>query len=112
LLAKLQTWIDGLAFESEGTEDAFVDAPKRFLANESLRGFDAKSEFTECQGTLGGNGTTAQTLQVLGQQVFRPIDNSQVLRAPALDGGLRQRTPSAHNKVQRLDDYAFTASCG
>src|SRR6266550_7554051 len=30
-------------------------ATQRFLPDESLQCFDAKSEFTECQGTLGGN---------------------------------------------------------
>ena len=87
-------------------------ATKRFLPDESLQGFDAKSEFTECQGTLGGNRTTAQTLQVLGQQVFRPIDNSQVFRAAAFDRGLRQPASSAHNEVQRLYDHAFATASG
>jgi len=36
----LQTRIDRLAFKGEDTEDAFVDAPKRFLAHESFQGFD------------------------------------------------------------------------
>jgi hypothetical protein len=32
--------IDRLAFKGEDTEDAFVDARKRFLADESLPSFD------------------------------------------------------------------------
>jgi hypothetical protein len=39
-IPKLQTRIDRLAFKGEDTEDAFVDAPKRFLADESFQGFD------------------------------------------------------------------------
>ena len=39
-IEKLQTRIDWLAFKGEDTEDAFVDAPKRFLADESFQGFD------------------------------------------------------------------------
>jgi hypothetical protein len=59
---QLQTWIDRLAFEGEYSKDAFMYATKRFLPDESLQCFDAKGELTECQGTLGGNRTTAQTL--------------------------------------------------
>ncbi len=87
----LQARIDGLAFKRENTEDTFMYPTKRFLPDESLQCFDSKSEFTECQGTLGGNRTTAQTLQVLGQQVFRPIDNSQVFRAAADRRGTAER---------------------
>src|SRR5712691_11112626 len=86
-------------------------AAKRFLPGESLQCFDAKSEFTESQGTLGGNRTTAQTLQVLGQ-VFRPIDNSLVFRAAAFARGLRQPASSTHNEVQRLYDHALATASG
>jgi len=99
----LQARIDRLAFKRENTEDALMYATKRFLPDESLQCFDAKSEFTECQGTLGGNRATAQTLQVFGQQVFRPIDDSQVFRATAFDRGLRQPASSAHNEVMVCD---------
>ena len=39
-IAKPTTRIDRLAVKGEDTEDAFVDAPKRFLAHESFQGFD------------------------------------------------------------------------
>src|SRR5580693_9519598 len=108
----LQARIDRLAFKRENTECALMYATKRFLPGESHQCFDAKSKFTECQGTLGGNRPTAHTLQVLGQQVFRPIDNSQVFRAAAFDCGLRQPAMSAHNEVQRLYDHAFATASG
>ena len=44
---KLQARIDRLAFEGKDTEDAFMYATKRFLPDESLQCFDAKSEFAE-----------------------------------------------------------------
>jgi hypothetical protein len=46
---KLQARIDRLAFEGKDTEDAFRCATKRFLPDESLQCFDAKSEFAEGQ---------------------------------------------------------------
>jgi len=36
----LQTRIDRLALKGEDTENAFMDAAKRFLADESLQSFD------------------------------------------------------------------------
>jgi hypothetical protein len=44
------------------------------------------------------------------QQVFRPIDNSQVFRAAAFDRGLRQPASSAHNEVQRLYYHALATA--
>jgi hypothetical protein len=44
--------IHRLALKGEDTEDAFVDAPKRFPQDESLQCFDANGEFTECQERL------------------------------------------------------------
>ena len=45
----LEARIDGLAFKGEDTEHAFVDAAKRFLADESFQRLNPKSEFTQCQ---------------------------------------------------------------
>ena len=45
----LQTWIDGLAFESQHTKDAFVNTPQGFSTNKALKRLDAESEFTESQ---------------------------------------------------------------
>lgn len=41
----LKTRVDGLAFECEDGEDAFVDAAEGFAANETLQGLDAEGEF-------------------------------------------------------------------
>jgi hypothetical protein len=40
-----------------------------------------------------------QPFQVFWQQIFRPVDNPQVFRATAFDGGLSQATASAHATV-------------
>src|SRR5579862_4985409 len=42
--ASLEARIDGLALEGENPEAAFVDAPERFLAGESLESLDPECE--------------------------------------------------------------------
>jgi hypothetical protein len=48
-IERLQTRIDGLAFKGEDTEDAFMDATQRFLADKSLKRLNSESELAECQ---------------------------------------------------------------
>lgn len=45
----LEARVDGFCFERQDTEDAFVDAAKRLLANEAFEGFDAQSEFAQSE---------------------------------------------------------------
>ena len=47
--AILEARVNRLAFESQDTEDTFMDAAKRFLPDESLQGFNTQSEFAEGQ---------------------------------------------------------------
>jgi len=49
---KLESWVDGLAFEREDAEDAFVDTPQGFTGDETLEGFEAQSELTESKRPL------------------------------------------------------------
>jgi hypothetical protein len=72
-----------------------MQAAQRLFANESFERLDAERKPAACQRPLGTNVPGAQPLQVLGQEVFRAIDNPQVLGASALDRWLcNAATPS------------------
>ena len=43
----LESWVDGLALEGEDTENAFVDATKRFLSDEPLQRFDIQCKLAQ-----------------------------------------------------------------
>src|SRR6267142_2128729 len=106
-----QPRIDRLAFQSEDAEDALVHAAKRFVANESLEGFDAKGEFSQGERSLAAGAAIAEARKMLVGGVVRPIDDSQILAAAALHGRLDKALAAAHDKFQRLDDHAFAPAC-
>lgn len=48
-------------------------------------------------------------VQVLRQGVFRSVDNAQLSRAPALNGGLHQAALTDGDECHRLYDLALSA---
>ena len=48
----LQPRIDWLAFQGKDTEDAFMDPPERFLANESLQPLDSQGKLAQSERAL------------------------------------------------------------
>jgi hypothetical protein len=76
-------------------KNTLVCSPQLFAADESPEGFDPQCKSPACRGTLGSDASGAQPIETPRQQVFRPIDDAQVLGAPTLDGGLSKAIPSA-----------------
>ncbi len=79
LAAVLEPRIDGLAFECEDAEDAFVYSSQWFAADESFECFDAEGELARRQGMLASEATLAQPLEVGGLGVLGSVDDAQVL---------------------------------
>src|SRR5579859_6699423 len=82
---------------------------KRFLADETFESFDTQGKLPACEGSLSAQTTRTQAFQVLPHEVFRSVDDSQILGPAALDGGLSVSTPTLADKVERLHHHAFTA---
>ena len=85
---QLESWVDRFAFEGQDAEDAFVSEPQRLLANKSLQRLDSQREFPASERALSSNVTSAQPFEVVGQEVFRTVDNAEIFGTAALDGGL------------------------
>jgi hypothetical protein len=80
--------INGLALKRENSKNTFVNAAERFLPDKSFQRLDTQSELPQCQGALSRNGAASEALQIFGKQILRAVDDSQILAATALDGGL------------------------
>jgi len=92
--------IDGLTLQCQDTEHAFMGTAKRFLADETFKSFDAQGKLPACEGSLGTQAARTQALQILGDQVFRPVDDAQILGSAALDGGLSVPAPPYQNRCE------------
>ena len=103
----LEPRIDGLALQREDTEHALVHATERFTADESLEPFDTQRKLPKREATLGGQATVAQAIEVLGQRVFRTVDDPQIFPAAALHRRLCEPVLSLHHEVVRLHDHTF-----
>ena len=62
----LQPGVDGLAFERQHAEDAFVHAMERFIADEAFEGFDAEAELSDGEAVFVAEATLAQARELLG----------------------------------------------
>lgn len=49
----LESGIDGLAFESQDAEDAFMNSAQRLLANEPFQSFNTKGQLSAGERSLG-----------------------------------------------------------
>ncbi len=67
---------------------AVLATEKRLFPDETIKRFDAKGKLPACQGSLGAQTARVQTIQILGDQVFRPVNDAQVLRPAAFHCGL------------------------
>jgi len=82
---------------------------QRFLADEAFETFDAQGKLPACKGSLGTQAARSQALQILRNQLFRSVNDAQVLRPAALHGGLSISPPALADKVERLHHHAFTS---
>ena len=111
-LGRLEAGVDGLGFEGEDAEDAFVDATQGFAADEAFEGFNAEGEFAHGQGALATQATRAQAVEVFGQRIFGAVDDAEVLAAATFDRGLNRPTPAFLDEAERLDDHTFSTFFG
>src|SRR6266446_2609891 len=85
--------------------------PTQWLAaDESFQPLDAEGKFAESKGPLVAQAPAAQPREILVGEVFRAVDDAQVLPTSTLDGRLGQPTLPSQNEVQGLDYHALTAS--
>src|ERR1035437_9153214 len=110
---RLQPRVARLALKGENRKGALVDATQRLVADESLQTFDPQGELASSEAALAGEVSRAQALEVLGQGVFRAVDDPQILGAAALDGGLDGPAGlSTRREVEGLDDHALSPTPG
>lgn len=82
------------------------------LLNKSCQRLHTKRKFPDSQGTLSGQRTLLQTGQVLGHQILRAVDDSEVLRASALNSGLQDFSlPSGYEGIG-LHNHSFSTGTG
>ena len=62
---------------------------KRLFANETFKSFDSQGKLPARKRALGTQTTRAQAFQVFRHEVFRSVNDAQLLRPAALDGELR-----------------------
>ena len=58
-----------------------MDSPQWFVADEAFQAFDAEGEFAGGEGALGREAAGAQACQVVGEVVFRAVDDAEVFAA-------------------------------
>ena len=109
--AVLQPWVNRFAFQRQHTKNALVNSAEGLFVYESLQCFQSQGEFTKSKGTFGAKTSALEPLQVLGQSVFRPVDDPEVFSSSNLNGRLRQPFPSLRHKLQRLYHHALAAAC-
>ena len=84
----LQPRVHRFAFQGQNTEDAFMDSPQWFVADEAFQTFEAEGEFTEGEGSFGSETSASQSREILFGGVIWAVDDSQVFPASALHSGL------------------------
>ena len=78
---------------------------------ESLQCFQSQGELTKSKRSFGAKTSALEPLQVLGQSVFRPVDDPEIFSTSNLNGRLRQPFPSLRHKLQRLYHHALPTAC-
>ena len=71
---------------------------KRLFPDETIERFDTKGKLPACQGSLGAQAARAQTVQIFRDQVFRSVDDPQVLRPAAFHCGLSVSAPAFESR--------------
>ena len=85
---------------------------QRILPDKPFQRLHAKGEFLQGQVPFPAEGTFLQPLQMIRLQIFRTVDDPEVLAAPALDRGLQQGAVLFGNVGFRLDNHTFSAGAG
>src|SRR5437867_3977607 len=104
--------INRLALERQHPEDALVDPIERLLLDEAVERLEAEGELAKGERALGAQASLAQALEVLGERVLGTVDDAKVLAPAALESGLDQPPPRAHEEVERLDDHPLRTAPG
>lgn len=89
-----------------------MDAAERLVANEAFERFDAQSKFAQSERALATETARAETVQVLGQSVFRSIDDAEIFAATAFNTRLDDSAAAFFDEAERFDDHAFAATLG
>jgi len=108
----LKPRINRFAFHGQHAERAFMNLVKRILPDKPLQRFHAKGEFLQGQVLFPAEGTFFQPLQMIRLQVFRTVDDPEVLAAPALDCWLQKSAVLFGNEGFGLDNHTFSAGAG
>jgi len=106
----LQARIDRFALKSEHAKNALMDPAKRLASNEALKPFDSQREFPPSQRPLGGYAAGAETFQIAGGGVFRPVDDTQVLATAAFHRWLGEAATALGNEIKRLYDHTLATA--
>ena len=77
--------------------------------NEALEPLDAERGLPQRQRALSSQTAGAQPFEVFRKVVFRPVDQAQVLAAPALECRLHQSARACCDEGGRLDHHALAA---
>src|SRR6516164_7434468 len=101
--------IDRLAFQREHTEHAFMHAAQRLALDEPVQRFEPERELANGQPAFGPQSALTQPIEMNRHCVVRPIDDSQILFASALDSRLNDAFLAVHHELERLYDHAFAA---
>src|SRR3978361_1946074 len=107
--SRLEAGVYRLPFQGQDAKAAFVDPAQGFAAHESFQPFHTKSEFTQGQRPIGRKPSLTPPLQVFGQTILRPVNETQVFRSPAFDGRLDQPGSFTGDKVERFYHHSFAA---
>src|SRR5262249_45928932 len=107
---QLEARIDRLALKGEHGEDALVNPAKWLAGDEPLQCLVTEGEFAEREVALAAEATFAQADEMLGQIVFRAVNDPEIFAATHLEGRLNEVLWSAKNKFARLHHHPFPAA--
>ena len=72
----LQPRVDGFTFEGQDAEDAFVDTPQWFPADETLKRLDTQCEFAHRQRSLASEPSLPHSSQMCVFGIIGAVDDS------------------------------------
>src|SRR5262249_21881077 len=108
----LKPRIDGLTFECQDAEHAFVNPPERLLAHEAPQRFHPKGKLADCERALPAERTLPKARQRLGAGGFRSGNDPQACSAATFHCRLCQIAAALLDEVQRFHDHALAARFG
>ena len=86
-----------------------MNSPQRFPPNEAFQTFDAEREFAEGERPLVAQHPVPKSGEVFFGRVIGAVNDPQVLRPPAFDGGLHQTPIPLLDEFKQLDHHPLAA---